>query len=63
MSWLTYEDISKLTGVKQSTLRKWKQRGKMPPAFKIGWNTVWPDSLPVREWIDEKRTHVGSDQT
>jgi excisionase family DNA binding protein len=46
---LTYADVSALTGISVSTLYKWRERGKMPaPAVDSGHAILW-----TREAIDE----------
>ena len=54
MTYLTYKDLARLTGVKEGTLRQWKARGKLPASERLGNLIVWKDTPQLRAWIEKE---------
>jgi hypothetical protein len=55
MTYMTYDDIEKLTGVRKATLMMWKVRGKLPePDYTPNQRTpLWnPETITI--WWEER---------
>lgn len=65
-AYLTYQDISDLTGIPKGTLRQWRARGKlpepdyMPPRPTGSTMPLWSQQA-IEEWWEEHRVQVRPD--
>lgn len=58
---LSYKDLSQRWGITVSTLRQWKQRGKLPdPDLLVGKSPAWYEET-IQTMEDNGYGHTGSD--
>jgi predicted DNA-binding transcriptional regulator AlpA len=51
-SWVTQRDLARILSVKEDTMYKWRERGKLPPGEQVGNRTVWSRKV-VRAWLSD----------
>ena len=50
---LTVRDLSEVLGVDRRTIRRWRQRGELPPAFEAGGVIRWRQEV-IEAWVLER---------